>query len=85
MKCLLPACLLLALAGCAQNNQHSDSYVHAKVDSIVGVRMEEINRQAMEDLDQRMSIEVQQKADSILAARQAARRGPDSTAAAKTR
>jgi hypothetical protein len=82
MKRLLPACLLLAIASCNQNNQHTDSYVHAKVDSIVGARMEEINRRAMEDLDQRMTIEVKQKADSIIAARKAAWRAEDSAAAA---
>lgn len=80
MKRLLPACLLMLLAACNQDNQHTDSYVHAKVDSIVGARMEEINRHAMEDLDQRMSIEVKQKADSIIAARQAAWARQDSVA-----
>lgn len=61
----------IALAACSQNPEHTDSFVHAKVDSIVGSRMEEINRKAMEDLDQRMTIEVKQKADSIIAARKA--------------
>jgi hypothetical protein len=71
MKKLLPAALLLFMA-CNQNNEHSDSFVHARVDSIVGTRVEEINRRAMEDLDQRMTIEVKQKADSMVAARRAA-------------
>ncbi len=80
MKKLLPIAALL-LASCTQNNEHSDSFVHAKVDSIVGSRMEEINRKAMEDLDQRMTIEVKQKADSIIAARRAAMaKGADTTA-----
>jgi hypothetical protein len=83
MKCLLPACLLIAFTACNQDNQHTDSYVHARVDSIVGARMEEINRHAMEDLDQRMTIEVRQKADSIIAARHAAWAHADSVAAAK--
>jgi hypothetical protein len=74
MKKLLPLTVLL-FAACSQDNQHTDSFVDAKVDSIVGTRMEEINRKAMEDLDQRMTIEVKQKADSIIAARRAAMAG----------
>ncbi len=70
IKKLLPLAAI-ALAACNQNPEHTDSFVHAKVDSIVGSRMEEINRKAMEDLDQRMTIEVKQKADSIIAARRA--------------
>ncbi len=68
---LLPLAAVMLFAACAQNNEHTDSFVHSKVDSIVGARMEEINRRAMEDLDQRMTIEVKQKADSIIAARRA--------------
>lgn len=81
MKKLLPLSLLL-LAACNQNNEHTDSFVHAKVDSIVGSRMNEINQKAMEDLDQRMTIEVKQKADSIVAARKSALAGGDSTKSA---
>lgn len=69
MKKLLPFVLLLA--ACNHNNERNDSFVHSQVDSIVGARMEEVNRKAMEDLDQRMTIEVKQKADSIIAARRA--------------
>lgn len=74
MKNLLPLAFL-ALAACNQDNEHSETFVQAKVDSIVGARMEEINRRAMEDLDQRMTIEVKQKADSIINARRAALSG----------
>ncbi|XZF16079.1 hypothetical protein ACTHGU_08065 [Chitinophagaceae bacterium MMS25-I14] len=44
----------------------SESEMHAKVDSIVGSKIEEMNRQAMEDLDHRLAIEVKAKADSIV-------------------
>lgn len=47
-----------------------ESEIHAKIDSIVGERLQEINAKAMEDLNNRISIEVKAKTDSILAARQ---------------
>jgi hypothetical protein len=73
MKYLAPSVLIVLLAAsCNNKNEQTDSFVHAKVDSIVGTRMEEINRKAMEDLDQRMTIEVKAKADSIIAARRGA-------------
>ncbi|MEO6833977.1 MAG: hypothetical protein ABI378_14925 [Chitinophagaceae bacterium] len=73
MKNLLPA-LAIAFVFASCNNkteQHNDSYIRAKVDSIVGSRLQEMNAKSMEDLDQRMTIEVKAKADSIIAARQA--------------
>jgi hypothetical protein len=73
MKYLLPvAIIVLFVVSCNDKVEQTDSSVDAKVDSIVGTRMEEINRRAMEDLDQRMTIEVKAKADSIVAARRAA-------------
>ncbi len=71
MKYLLPlACLVLLTVSCKDKSEvHNDSYVQAKVDSIVGSKLGEINSKAMEDLDQRMTIEVKAKADSIVAAR----------------
>lgn len=73
MKVLLPALLFLSLAACQPEPEvHDEAWMKARVDSIVGSRMEEINRQAEEDLDQRKSIVVRQKVDSIIAARQAA-------------
>lgn len=69
------AILVIALgflvASCTDSKQKSltQSAIHAKVDSMVGARMDEINRQAMEDLDHRIAIEVKAKADSIVAAR----------------
>ncbi len=54
-------------SSCAEKDQAiSRSEIDAKVDSLVGSKMEEINRQAMEDLDRRMAIEVKAKADSIV-------------------
>ena len=83
MKYLLAfAAFALLSVSCKQDNEHTDSFVHAKVDSIVGERMQEINRKAMEDLDQRMTIEVKAKADSIIAARKAAAAG-DTLAASR--
>ena len=69
------ALIVLTLSACGRKSAQNDSMIDAKVDSIVGTRMEEINRRAMEDLDQRMTIEVKAKADSIIAARKAAREG----------
>lgn len=60
-----------------KNEELSPSAIQARVDSLVGVRMEELNRQAMDDLDRRMSIEIKAKADSIVAAAMAA--APDTS------
>lgn len=58
------------LAACSDKQKElSETEVKAKVDSLVGVKMEELNRQSMEDLDRRLSIEVKAKADSIVQAR----------------
>ena len=46
-----------------------EAAVNAKIDSLVGLRMEEATRRAAEDLERRQAIEVKVKADSILAAR----------------
>lgn len=60
----------LTLAACgnkeATNTAAADQ---ATIDSMVAQRLEEVNTKAMEDLDYRMSIEVKQKADSIVAQR----------------
>jgi len=64
---LAVAALLFASCGGGEH-KYTQSEIDAKVDSLVGVKMEEINRQAMEDLDRRMSIEVKAKADSIVQA-----------------
>lgn len=59
----------IVFTACAQKEKAiSQSEIQAKVDSIVGTKIGEINRQAMEDLDRRMTIEVKAKADSIVAA-----------------
>ncbi len=80
---ILPLLLLAALgaASCKGDPEKSDSYVHSRIDSLVGVRMEEVNRRAMEDLEQRMTIEVKAKADSIVAARRMQAARQDSAAA----
>jgi hypothetical protein len=58
------------MAACStqEGKKMSQNEINAKVDSIVGTRIEELNNQAMEDLDRRMSIEVKAKADSIVQA-----------------
>jgi len=60
--------LLALLASCAKEKEQKmmQSEINAKVDSIVGTRIDELNRQAMEDLDRRKSIEVKAKTDSIV-------------------
>lgn len=73
MKRTLSAIIILwVISGCNnESKQYSAPDIQAKVDSIVGSRLPEINRKAMEDLDLRMAIEVKAKADSILQVRQA--------------
>lgn len=76
---------VICLTACkARNEAISKSQMQAKVDSLVGARMEEINAQAMEDLDHRMAIEVKAKADSIVEAYMAAGAKSDSSKTAST-
>lgn len=77
MKILLPLTLLLAVTACQKPETHDETWKQQQIDSLLGTRMQEINERAMEDLDQRMSIVVKQKTDSILNARKAA--APDTT------
>lgn len=60
---------VIGLASC-ENKQApmTQNEIDAKVDSIVGVKIEELNTQAMEDFDRRKTIEVKAKADSIVEA-----------------
>ena len=61
---------VVALSACSSKKEtFNESTIDARADSIVGIKMEELNKQSMEDLDQRMAIEVKAKADSIVAAR----------------
>lgn len=60
---------VLFLASCNSGGEGmSQSEFDAKVDSLVGIKLEEVNRQAMEDRERRIAIEVKAKADSIVAA-----------------
>lgn len=71
-KIVLGVVLIMGgLTACSNNKQNtlSQSDIQAKVDSIVGGRMAELNKQSVEDLENRMAIEVKAKADSIVAAR----------------
>jgi hypothetical protein len=63
--------LLILIGSCqADNKTIKESERDAMIDSLVGIRMEEVNRQAMEDLDRRRSIEIKAKADSIVSSKQ---------------
>lgn len=79
---LLTGLILLAACttGCGEkDDNNNETSITARADSIVGIRMEEINRQAMEDLEKRIAIEVKAKADSIVAARKKTGLTPDSS------
>ncbi len=78
---------VVLLGACKMKNEAmTRSQIQAKVDSLVGIRMNEINQQAMEDLDRRMAIEVKAKADSIVQAALTARAKADSAkTASKTK
>ena len=66
---LFVAVTLISLSACQTKNEAiSRSEMNAKIDSLVGIRIVEVNQQAMEDLDRRKAIEVKVKADSIVAA-----------------
>ncbi len=75
-KLLFPAVFAsLLFAACGNNAAPvmDENAIQAKADSIVGTRLEDLNAQATEDLDRRMAIEVKPMADSIIAARKAAK------------
>ncbi|HEY9177405.1 MAG TPA: hypothetical protein VIN07_06920 [Flavipsychrobacter sp.] len=74
-KLVFPAIAATLLFTACQNEVApgmTENEMEAKVDSIVGTRLDELNQQATEDLDRRVAIEVKPKADSIVAARDAA-------------
>jgi uncharacterized protein YcfL len=75
------AAIALILVSCGGKQQGiKNSERKAKIDSMVAERMQEVNTQAMEDLDRRMSIEVKAKTDSIVQAKRAAQGAQDNTA-----
>lgn len=61
--------LILSLSACTQKVEMSESMKKATVDSLVRIRMKDLREQAREDLDQRMTIELRAKTDSVLQAR----------------
>jgi len=71
MKKLVLAVLLGTLLTSCDKGQNtlSRSEINAKVDSVVALRLQDINNEAMEDLNRREAIEVKPKADSIVAAK----------------
>jgi hypothetical protein len=67
MKRLLVVPAMMILVSCqSEQRTISESRRDAIIDSLVAMRMEEVTRQATEDLDRRRSIEVKAKADSIV-------------------
>lgn len=74
-KVLFPAAMAAVLFTACNNNTApamDQNAIDAKVDSIVGERLDELNMEAQEDLDRRIAIEVKPKADSIVEAMKAA-------------
>lgn len=70
-KILFPLTLSIVFFAACNNEQGggmTDNEIQAKADSVVGTKIEQLNQEAMDDLDKRMPIEVKQKADSIVAA-----------------
>jgi hypothetical protein len=58
---------LLALSACGKKEKElTPRQVRAKADSIVQTKMDKLKRQAKEDLDKRLPIELKPKVDSIL-------------------
>lgn len=74
MRALLPTLFLLTLlASCKGRDEVlTSAAMQRQVDSIVAQRMTDIRRRAAEDLDQRMTITMREKTDSIINARRAA-------------
>lgn len=72
MKPVLKLILMMAIAAFASCKQKerimSKAEIKAKADSLIGIRLDELNKQAMEDLEKRQTIEVKTKADSIVEA-----------------
>lgn len=69
MRKIVLVFLVAALASCTtKEKQWSQAEIRAKVDSAVNARAAELKKQAVEDLDSRLTIEVKAKADSIVQA-----------------
>jgi len=79
----LIACLILGLTSCTKELPPSQTFIHAKADSVAAFRLQEISRQAAEDLDQRMTIELKQRVDSMVQMRLKARHRMDTTSTTK--
>lgn len=69
MKCLfIPSVLLVfSLASCRTKQEYfTEEQLLKKSDSLTAIRFGELQKQAAEDLDHRIAIEVKPKVDSIL-------------------
>jgi predicted DNA-binding protein (UPF0251 family) len=69
-KLTIPILLLTGLSACQNKKEMTGPEVKARVDSLVGLRMKDMNQWAQEDLEQRMTIELRSRTDSIIQARQ---------------
>ncbi len=68
-KLIVPLVIVFSLTACGeQQTSMTENEINAKVDSLVGEKQAEIMDEAMADLDNRKSIEVKAKADSIVEA-----------------
>lgn len=75
----------IVLTSCSDRQKAlTQSEINAKVDSLVGVKVQELARQSAEDLDRRMSIEVKAKADSIVQVRTTGAPAPTAAPATTT-
>ena len=68
LSVLLSVCLLCACTA-KKSVELTDVQIKAKADSIVSTKMDDLNKQAKEDLDNRMAIELRAQTDSIIDAR----------------
>jgi len=77
MKILIATLFIFTITSCQSKQKTIDeSRQAAIIDSLVAIRMDEVSRQATDDLDRRRSIEVKAKADSIVSARMGATQAP---------
>ena len=69
-KLVIPIVILAGLSACQKKTNMSEAMIKAQVDSLVELQMKDLNQWAKEDLEQRMTIELRSRTDSIIKARQ---------------
>ncbi len=83
-KLLIPILIIAGLSACQKKKGMSDAMIKAQVDSLVELRMKDINQWAKEDLEQRTTIELRARMDSIVEAREASDTAKSGRVAADT-